>query len=158
MAASVLPLHHQRRSGNSIQTGSSKRTLRLTEKYVLAISIVAFSLVLFGAFYLPQDQFVRTIRDLGDVQVIDQHKHNADNGEGHRDVERGRFKEKVQRDSEIQDIVNQMEQKLKANEGKIKDLNYRLQSLKTIRESRPGDVEVVQSKGKDMKGTLSNTH
>lgn len=120
---------------------ASRTILRLTEKYVLAISLVAFGLVFFGAFYLPQDQLVkRKIRDLGDVQqlqpqVNDPHQHGEQGGD-HRDAERQKFIQKAQQDSDIKKIVDHMEEELTDNEDKIKRLNSRLQSLKAIRNSR----------------------
>ena len=158
MASNILPLH-QRRNMNPTHSGPTKQILRLTEKYVLAISLVAFSLVFFGAFYLPQDQLLkRTIRGrMDDIQqfqphVNDPHQHV---GGDHRDAERDIFNKKAQNDADLQSLVNEMQDQLSNNEKKIDRLNSRLESLKKIQVHRlkvsKDDKKEAESDGKPVK-------
>ncbi|XP_067947803.1 mannosyl-oligosaccharide 1,2-alpha-mannosidase IA-like [Watersipora subatra] len=110
--------------------------LRLTEKYVLAISLVAFSLVFFGAFYLPQDQLRRTVRDHIDVvqpQVNNPHQHSDSD---HRKIDRNNFNNVIQKDEDVHKLVHRMEHQLEINDKTIADLNSRLESLKKIHRYR----------------------
>lgn len=162
-SSTLLPLHQKKNTAFS-HSGPSKTILRLTEKYVLAIALVAFSLVFFGAFFLPQDQVVkRKLRDIDlqmQPQVHDPHQHNIEGD--HRNAERSRFNLRAQNDADIKNAINTMEEQLLSNDKNIDILNSRLKSLVESKNKKEqgdknqdqkvndyGDAKTKSESGKD---------
>lgn len=131
----LLPVHSKNQ--NLKASIATKTILRLTEKYVLAIALVAFSLVFLGAFYLPQDKTVQPGRikrgmdslglDVGGGLIP---KADHEHGPGdHKDQDIKAFMSRVKNDKDLNKMVDGMEQQLEQNHNKIEKLNDRLSKL-----------------------------
>lgn len=143
----ILPLHSHRKTQNFAVGIGPKIYLRVTEKYVLAIVIIAFTLVFLGASYLPSisnqdDVVVRAIRNVeSGFKPVVKDPHGHGDGEvraDHRGHEVEKFNDKAKSDIEIQQEINSMKAHLELNHQKMKTLESRLQSvLKTHADNHP---------------------
>lgn len=142
---SILPLHTK--NPNLRGSVATKTILRLTEKYVLAIALVAFCLVFLGAFYLPQDQLKRKVRGVGSdlIPKVEPHGHGpGDHKERDKEVILG----KVKNDQDLQGMIVDMEQQLKNNHQKIDGLEERLKAMKKKSSSQVEDGPGIENPGR----------
>ena len=127
----LLPVHSK--NSNLRGSGATKTILRLTEKYVLAIALVAFCLVFLGAFYLPQENtnYTRVKRNWNDLAkgFVPDVGHGEEVHNVHKNDDAKNFLHKVKSDRELDRMVADMEQELQKNQQKIEKLNSRLSNL-----------------------------
>lgn len=139
----MLPTHYKK-------TGASSRVLRITEKYVLAIALVAFCLVFLGAFYLPErDVLSRNARDLDNIFVPPVSNPHGHGDEDHRKSWAG-GKNKGSHDlhQELTVLNNQLEK----NKQKLSLLEERLEKIRAGKsnEGEAGNSEEEPEEAPDV--------
>lgn len=118
--APLLPTHIRR------PVTSGGRILRITEKYFLAIALMAFCLVIMGAIYLPRDELSRSVRGVVDPNIEDPHGHA---GSDHREEARERFNKKVRNDGDLEKWVDTLRDQINKNNEKLSNLKAQLADI-----------------------------
>lgn len=120
-STSYLPTFHKKSSSN--------RVLRVTEKYLLAIALVAFCLVFLGAVYLPRDlPSSNGLSAVFEPGVNNPHEHGE--GRNHKLLDQEKFIRKVRSAADLKQYVDTLDSQLQENEKKIGSLKSEIDKLK----------------------------